>query len=122
MPSTASVLSGVPQGSVLDPLLFLIYINYIPERTTSDARLFADDCLLHKPITCAANNISLQKDLESLIKWEEWQMAFHPEKCLVIQVTNKRNPVYFNYTIHGYQRDVVDSSKYPGVTISKDIR
>jgi hypothetical protein len=123
MSSTASVLSGVPQGTVLDPLLFLLNINDLPERTTSDARLFADDCLLYKPITCAADNISLQKDLESLIKWEEeWQIVFHPEKCVDIQVTNKRNPLRFNYTIHRHQLDVVGSSKYLGVTISKDLR
>jgi hypothetical protein len=61
----------VPQGIVLGPLLFLLYINDLSERTTSGARLFADDCPLYKPITCAADDISLQKDLESLIKWEE---------------------------------------------------
>ena len=49
-------------------------------------------------------------------------MAFHPEKCVVIQVTNKRNPITANYTIHGHRLDVVDSSKYLGVTISKDLR
>jgi hypothetical protein len=82
MLSTASVLSGVYFSSTF------IYKRPIPEKTTSDARLFADDCLLYKPITCEADNISLQKDLVSLIKWEtEWQMAFHPEKCVVIQVT-----------------------------------
>ena len=121
--STAPVLSGVPQGTVLGPLLFLLYINDLPERTTSDARLFADDCLLYRPVTAKADTDTLQRDLDALISLEEdLQMAFHPEKCVVIQVTNKRNPITANYTIHGHSLDVVDSSKYLGVTISKDLR
>ena len=90
--STAPVLSGVPQGTVLGPLLFLLYINDLPERTTSDARLFADDCLLYRPVTVKADTDTLQRDLDALISSEEdWHMAFYPEKCVVIQVTNKRN-------------------------------
>ena len=107
------MLSGVTQGTVLGPLL---------ERTTSDARLFADDCLLYRPVTVKADTDTLQRDLDALISWEDWQMAFHPEKCVFIQVTNKRNPITANYTIHGHRLDVVDSSKYLGVTISKDLR
>ena len=81
------------------------------------------DCLLYRPVTVKADTDTLQRDLDALISWEEdWQMAFHPEKCVVIQVTNKRNPITANYTIHGHRLDVVDSSKYLGVTISKDLR
>ncbi|KAK3104780.1 hypothetical protein FSP39_009959 [Pinctada imbricata] len=121
--STAPLLSGVPQGTVLGPLLFLLYINDLPERTTSDARSFADDCLLYTPVKSRSDTETLQKDLDSLVKWEEeWQMAFHPEKCVVIQVTNKRMPTNGNYNIHGHLLDVVDSSKYLGVNISKDLR
>ena len=120
---SAPALSGVPQGTVLGPLLYLLYINDLPEKTTSDARLFADDCLLYRPVTVKADTDTLQRDLDALIRWEEdWQMAFHPEKCVVIQVTNKRNPITANYTIHGHRLDVVDSSKCLGVTISKDLR
>ena len=56
-------------------------------------------------------------------EWENrWQMAFHPEKCVVIRVSNKRKPINARYTIHGHMLQEVDSSKYLGVTISKDLR
>ena len=121
--STAEVLSGVPQGTVLGPLLFLTFINDLPEVTNSEARLFADDCLLYRPIYNKSDTELLQKDLAELEKWEkEWQMAFHPEKCVVIQVSNKRNTITSNYRLHNHQLESVDSSKYLGVTINKNLR
>ena len=96
--SLADVISGVPQGTVMGPLLFLTYINDLPEYTESDARLFADDCLLYRRINTQADADSLQKDLSSLQHWEQlWQMEFHPQKCTVIHVTNKRQPLKSNY-------------------------
>ena len=49
-------------------------------------------------------------------------MAFHPEKCVVIQISSKRSTISANYTLHNHQLDVVDSSKYLGVTINKNLR
>ena len=69
--STASVFSGVPHGTMLGPLLFLLYINDLAERTTSDARLFADDCLLYRSVTVKTESDILQRDLDALISWEE---------------------------------------------------
>ena len=78
----ADVISGVPQGTVLGPLLFLAFINDLPESVkASDPRLFADDCLLYKLINCDADAESVQQDLLALEEWErKWQMKFHPEK------------------------------------------
>ena len=83
------VLSGVLQGTVLGPLLFLVYINDLPEVvSTSTRRLFADDILLYRQVR---NQTDLQKDLSALEEWEsKWQMSFHPAKCTVIRISTNR--------------------------------
>ena len=85
--SQANVMSGVPQGTLLGPLLFLVIINDLPECTTSETRLFADDALLFRPIRSAKNESLLQQDLDSLGEWEErWQMRFKKSKRKVQRV------------------------------------
>ena len=63
------VSPGVPQGTVLGPLMFLIYINYITEDISSQLRLFVDDCLLYLPIKSEQDSILLQRDLDTLSQW-----------------------------------------------------
>ena len=81
----ADIISGMPQGTVLGPLLFLVFINDLFESVkASDPGLFADDCLLYKLIKCDADAESVQRDLQALEEWEQtWQMKFHREKCQV---------------------------------------
>ena len=62
----APVISGVPQGTVLWPLLFLIYINDLPKEVNSTSRLFADECLLYRTIRSEADTIQMQEDLDRL--------------------------------------------------------
>ena len=64
--SDVHVASGVPQGTVLGPLLFLCHINDLPESVSSQVRLFADDCLLYRPIKTHKDHITLQNDLNNL--------------------------------------------------------
>jgi hypothetical protein len=79
-----SVDSGVPQGSVLGPGLFLYYINDLQSRLTSTVRLFADDTIAYLTISNNNDAETLQKDLDKLGHWEyEWCMKFHPDKCTV---------------------------------------
>ena len=99
--SSVRVLSGVPQGSVLVPVLFLIYINYLPEYVSSSTvQLFADDTLLYLTIHNSSDCNKLQDDINHLQKWEsDWQMSFHPEKCEVIHISTKKYPIIHTYTL-----------------------
>ena len=119
------VLSGVPQGTVLGPLFFLIYINDICNKLTTGTsiRLFADDSLLYREIKCKQDAVILQNDLDTLQKWESKnKMEFHPGKCQVIRVTNKVKPLIANYSIHGVTLQFFKSVKYLGVTIDANLK
>ena len=73
----AAVTSGVPQGTVLTPLLFLCFINELPDKITSKIRLYADDVLLYSTINYVEDYYNLQEDLNTLNKWSQtWKMTF----------------------------------------------
>jgi len=94
------VLSGVPQGTVLGPLMFLIYINDVTENILSQSRLFADDCLLYRPIRTVQDSTLLQKDLDALSQWAiVWQMKFNPSKHTVMRCTRSQKPIITNYSL-----------------------
>ena len=109
--------SGVPQGTVLAPLLFLCYINDLPELVSCCCRLYADDVLLYKVIRSDEDCASLQSDLDVLQKWaDDWQMRFNALKCQHISFCSKQ--------VHMICNEVIkqgDSIKYLGVNIDKRI-
>jgi hypothetical protein len=120
--TVGQVTSGVPQGSVLGPTLFLVYINDIGNNIQSTVRLFADDTALYRRIRTLADSHILQQDLEQLEQWERrWQMSFNAKKCHVLTVTRKRKPVSTSYTLHGEVLQQVDKAKYLGVELTKDL-
>ena len=82
VPSWKSVMSGVPQGSVLGPILFLVYINDLEEGVTGKILKFADDTKLFRKVKEIGDKQNLQDDIDKLVKWsEKWQMLFHFVKC-----------------------------------------
>jgi len=113
-----NVASGVPQGSVLGPLLFLLFINDITHHLSSTCRLYADDCILYRCIDSQSDIDALQEDLKQLEIWEEiWNMKFNIDKCMVLHVTLKRNPILSEYSLHGHNLKTVSKAKYLGVLL-----
>ena len=116
-----NVWSGVPQGSVLGPILFIIYINDLPEKITSLTKIFADDTKIYRPITSIEDADALQRDLDSLVEWcYIWKMAFNTDKCKVMHY-GKKNQRYL-YHMDGNLLDEVKEQKDLGVMISNDLK
>ena len=123
--SVAPVTSGVPQGSVLGPCLFLLFIKDLAEGIEGSVRLFADDTIAYMVVDNLSDAARLQRDLDRLERWEDlWQMEFHPGKCQVLRVTTKRkvNVVEASYSLRGHTLEVVDNARYLGVTVSGDLK
>ena len=84
--------SGVPQGIVLAPLLFLIYFNNLPTSVIGKVGLYADDVILYSDISSVEDCNLLQNDLDLLTQWShKWQMSFNAKKCEFLRVTNKKS-------------------------------
>ena len=119
---SVSVTSGVPQGTVLGPLFFLIYINDLPNSVSSSISLFADDSYVYRRIRNTLDCKQLQKDLDNLVKWEkEWSMEFNPIKCKVLIVTKKIKPVQHFYKMRGICLENATQKKYLGVILHRKL-
>ena len=120
----APVLSGVPQCTVLGPLLFFLYINDMSSNIESEIRLFADDCVCYRQIKDEVYTMKLQRDIDRLGSWaRKWDMRFQPVKCNMMQLTRKwTKKIHASYTLEGTDLENVESIKYLGVTITSDLR
>ena len=131
---TVPVTFGVPQGSVLGPVLFLIYINDLPDNTKSEVRLIADDKTIYLAVCNLTDAQILQEDLDRLKCEKLWDIEFNPSKSVVIHVTRSRTPIFSQCTLHGQILESVagrlgqflgvflPSSKYLGVEISDNLQ
>ena len=124
--TNASVKSGVPQGSVLGPCLFSIFVNDMPDIVVSNLRLFADDGKLYRVIHTRHDCETLQSDLDALGEWaSKWQLTFNTDKCLVLRLG--RNPPPFLYTMKPPNSppvtlNVTVSARDLGITIRNDLK
>ena len=116
--TTVHVDSGVPQGTVLGPLMFLLFINDIGDDIGSSIKLFADDCLLFRTISSIEDTTKLQRDLNTLHEWSNrWQMKFNAKKCYTMRIHRGKHPITHNYTMGGEELCAVSSQAYLGVEI-----
>ena len=85
----SEVLSGISQGSILGPVLFILYINDLPGVVGSVCKLFADDCKLYKNNKSEADQRELQEDINRLCQWsKDWLLGFNIKKCKVVSFGN----------------------------------
>ena len=116
------VSSGVPQGFVLGPILFLTYINGHREQVQSSVRFFADDTAMYLAISSLPDENILQDDLSKLDQWEKsLDMNFNPTKCQVLHITRLKTPIPSKYFLHNTELKSATAGKYLGVTISDDL-
>ena len=119
------VISGVPLGSVLGPILFLIYLNDIPEIVNCNIKMFADDTKLFRTVKTIDDCNILQNDLNTLSQWtNDWLLSFNVDKCKVMHI-GKNNPK-LDYTMRteNENRILIETSKEKdlGVWITNDLK
>ena len=122
MSNWSSVLSGVPQGSVLGPILFVLFVNDMPDVVHSLIGLFADDAKVFREIGSDEDHKMLQDDLNNLQKWAQtWQLKFNATKCKVMHLGHN-NPCH-SYKMEGnVTLESVDSEKDLGVLVDKELK
>ena len=117
------VKSGVPQGSVLGPILFVVFINDMPDVVRSICQLFADDAKIFDMVNLRDVNAGdrLQKDIHSVSNWSEvWQLFFNVKKCKVLHIGNT-NP-WRRYKMNGQYLEDVDEEKDLGVLVDSELK
>ena len=119
------VTSGVPQGSLLGPALFVLFINDMPRAVShcSTLALFADDAKCFRTIRSASDCALFQGDINNLVEWSDvWKMTFNMDKCSLCTITRKRNPIIYDYNMRGKALKRVEAQRDLGVLVTCDAR
>ena len=115
------VTSGVPQGSVLGPILFIIYINDLDVGLNNFITKFADDTKIGNAVITEEERLLLQQDLNKIAEWSEnWNMPFNVNKCQLLQIGSQNKK--YDYEIMGQQIKSVNQAKDLGVIISQNLK
>ena len=118
--SWSEVKSGIPQGSVLGPVLFVIFINDIPRALQNATKIFADDTKAYKAVRNIEDQASLQNDVDSAFNWsQKWQMKFNIDKCHSLPMGHSN--LHYPYQIDGTIIDSVEEEKDLGVIIDSKL-
>ena len=120
----APVLSGVPQGSVIGPILFVIYINDLPDYVSPDVYLFADDTKILRQVSSKEDAIKLQNDINALESWSlRWLLRFHHGKCHVLTLGKFQNITCTErYKLSKLELEHVFEEKDLGVIVDSDMK
>ena len=113
-----AVLSGVPQGSVLGPLLFISYINDMPETVSSFIYMYADDTKVIREVTTVRDCEELQADLGSIQhSSEEWQMKVNSSRCKIMHLGHSSDRAEYTMNDNGIEvsLEVISEEKDLGV-------
>ena len=117
------VLSGIPQGSVLGALLFIIYINDMPEIVNSNMYLFADDTKFFHQVQSIEDAISIQDDIRQLEEWSRsWLLKFHPDKCVVLRISLNSDQPNYKYKLQNKSLKHVNETKDLGVIVDSELK
>jgi ribonuclease P/MRP protein subunit RPP40 len=115
------VTSGVPQGSVIGPLLFVIYINDLMQDLKNSCKLYADDTKVISVINKIEDNINMQKDLNKLVKWSEnWLIDFNKDKCKIMHI-GKNNPNYDYFMCNEMTMSEQNIPRMPETILERDL-
>ena len=123
---SANVTSGIPQGSVLGPVLFVLFINDLPSNIKSNVFMFADDTKVFRTIECQNDQCILQGDLHELTEWSrKWLLTFHPDKCRVMHLGRPLPYNEYQYTMtttgRVFHLEYTDNEKDIGVIIDSKL-
>ena len=119
-----NVSSGVPQGSILGPLLFLMYANDMSKEVSvqTSVAMYADDTKVFRKIVTVNDAIELQRDLDKMVEWSrKWKMKFNVLKCKLLTITRKVRPIDINYTMNEHVLEKVESFNDLGIIIDSKL-
>jgi len=115
--------SGIPQGSVLGPTLFIIFINSLPNTTNSPTFLFADDAKLFREITSTRDQEILQEDLNSMFDWTKSSLLnFNPEKCSSMTICRPNSNTSRHYKMNETTLKVIQTERDLGVMVDRHLK
>jgi len=121
--SWTRVTSGVPQGSVLGPLLFALYVNELPSLVSSPLLMFADDIKLYRIIRSPEDCLQLQRDIDVLVQWSKtWLLSFSVNKCKVLHIGNTAINCNHQYMLQDVELELLEDMRDLGIYVDSKLK